>query len=211
MKNISTNLIAQIATLAFLSTTVFAQGTATSPSTVHTIDPSTQISWIGGPNDGINGPGPIPIDLDVTGGPWRKAIIADPLAGYAGGNLAFRETIQNVGTEPWTDWHEILLNNGSHFGGWGSVTDIRVNGLSISFTATYSSGNVLDLDNFSQPVLPGDILEIDKELGPLPDLFVGPGTTVNNLLQWPTTVPEPTSLAFVFCSTLIGLSGRRRK
>lgn len=189
-----------------------AQGTALSPSTVHAVDASTNVVWIGGPNDTINGPAPYPIDLDATGGPWRKAIVSDPLAGYGGGSLFFRETIQNVGTEPWTDWHEVMLNNGSHPSTWGAVTDLRVNGTSISYTATVVGGTTLDLDNFSQPVLPGDILEIDKQYGPTTSLFVGPGTTINNLLQWPTTnVPEPSSLASVFGLAVIGLSRRRRK
>lgn len=211
MFSFRTVLMSQMVALMLLSSSIFAQGTATSPSTAHIIDPSSNIAWIGGPNDTINGPGPIPIDLDASGGPWRKAISAGPVSGYGGGGLFFRETIQNVGTEPWTDWHEINLNNGSHSASWGSVTDMRINGTSITFNTTISgSGTVLDLDTFSQPVLPGDVLEIDKQLGPMTAQFVGPNTLVTSLLEFPTTnVPEPSTMLLSLLGG-IGLSALRR-
>ena len=211
MLRFRTLFMTQVAILILSTSWAAAQGTATSPSTVHNIEPSTNIAWIGGPNDLINGPLPYPIDLDASGGPWRKALVADPVSGYGGGSLFLRETILNAGTEPWTDWHEILVNNGSHSGVWGSVTDLRINGSSITFNATISGpGTVLDLDTFSQPVLPGDVLEIDKQLGPLSALFVGPGTTVNSLLEYPTTtIPEPGSIVLALCCTITSLAVRR--
>ena len=206
-------LVSQLVALSFLSCSSFAQGTAGSPSTAHFINPATQIAWIGGPNDTVNGPGPIPIDLDASGGPWRKSILADPVFGFGGGNLAFRETIVNAGTEPWTDWHEVILNNGTHFGAWGTVTDIRINGTSITFSATSTSGNqIVDLDNFSQPVLPGDVFEIDKQFGPLTDNFAIPGALVVTLLQYPTSmiIPEPTSMVLSTLGLLVASGMRRR-
>lgn len=88
---------------------------------------------MGGPNDPISGPGAQPIDLDPSGAPWRKAISAG-VGGYGGDPIRIRETIQNIGTEPWTDWHEIDANIGSHPMFWNSVSDVRINGTSISYT-----------------------------------------------------------------------------
>ena len=212
MISLRTLLASQLATLILLTGTTFAQGTAGSPSTVHTVDASTNIVWIGGPNDTINGSVPIPIDLDASGGPWRKQIWSDPISGYGGVSLLIRETIVNAGTEPWTDWHETLLNLGSHSGSWGSVTDMRINGTSITFNPTITGGTQLDLDTFSQPVLPGQVLEIDKQLGPLPALFVGPNTLVNTLLEYPTAtiIPEPTTGLLIALGMATVLGVRRR-
>ena len=113
-----------------LSQVVFAQGTATAPSTAHTIDSSTDIVWIGGPNDPTNGPAPQPIDLDPSGGPWRKTINAGS-GGYAAEVIQMRETILNVGTEPWTDWHEQLFGVGPFAMVWAGVSDVRIDGTSI--------------------------------------------------------------------------------
>lgn len=170
----------------------FSQGTATAPSTVHLIDSGTGVVWIGGPNDTINGPGPIPIDLDVNGLPWRKALTSSG-NGFFGGSILMRETIINSGTEPWTDWHEIDAKVGSHGTAWNSVTDVRINGTSILFNATVT-GNTIDLDSFSQPALPGDVLEIDKQLDALTRNVVGPGVLVASILEYPTTIPEPSGM-----------------
>ncbi|QDS98066.1 PEP-CTERM sorting domain-containing protein [Adhaeretor mobilis] len=194
------------------STVAFAQGTASSPSTVHEVDPSTNTVWIGGPNDLINGPAPYPIDLDASGGPWRKQIYSGPIAG-SGGGILFRETILNAGTEPWTDWHEINVNLGSQVGIWGtsSVTDLRINGTSIGFTTSVTGTMILDVDSFSQPVLPGDVLEIDKQFALTTALFSPPNTLLYTLLEFPTsTIPEPTTLVLLaVCG--VALSGTRRR
>ena len=208
-----TILASQFVALSLFTSLTLAQGTAGSPSTVHTIEASTNTVWIGGPNDTINGPGPFPIDLDVSGGPWRKQIWSDPVSGYGGGTLLVRETIVNAGTEPWTDWHETLVNNGSHSGPWANVIDLRINGTSITFNPTISGGGTqLDLDTFSQPVLPGQVLEIDKEIGPMSALFVGPNTLVNSLLEYPTAtiIPEPATalLSVLGLFSIMGLRSR---
>lgn len=203
-----------IATL-LTSSSLFAQGTATGPSTEHLILPSatgTHNVFIGGLGDTINGPGPIPIDLDVDGPPWRKAFKTGPTTAdiYAGSALILNETIQNVGTEPWTDWHEIDLQSGSHGTAWEAVTDVRINGTSITYDATIS-GTTIDLDNFSQPVLPGDIFQIRKVLLTLTDNVAGPDTVVARILEYPTTnIPEPTTALLLLCGSMLGLSIRRR-
>ena len=203
-----TSIIAIFAVLLLTASIASAQGTATAPSTAHVIDPSTNIVWIGGPNDPINGPNPQPIDLDPNGAPWRKAISVSPNGTFSGGPLFLTETILNVGDEPWTDWHEILIGV-SHGVVWGGVTDMRINGSSIGYSSNIL-GNTVDLDNFSQPVLPGDTLEIDKVIEALTDNVAGPGTTVVNILQYPTTIPEPTSVLLLLLGAPLAAIRRRR-
>ena len=118
MLSIHRLLVSQVASLLLLGSWASAQGAATSSSTVHVLDSSTNIVWLGGTNDTINGPAPIPIDLDISGGPWKKSINTDLIAGFGGGIIEMRETIQNVDAEPWTDWREEILNVGIHFGVW---------------------------------------------------------------------------------------------
>lgn len=171
-----------------------AQGTANAPATQHTIDFNTLDVWIGGANDAINGPQPFPIDLDASGGPWTKQIFSDPTSGYHGGEINFRETILNSGTEAWDEWHEINLQIGSHGAVWGIVSDIRINGLSIGYTATVN-GSAFDLTGFTQLVLPGDVLEIDKAFIAATENAVGPGVLAYTIAQFPGRgIPEPASL-----------------
>lgn len=196
-----------VATLLSCGALAVAQGTANAPSTAHEIDPVTNVVWIGGPNDAINGPDPYPIDLDVDGLPWRKSVNASSSAGFGGGTLLLSETILNAGDEPWTDWHEIDANIGSHGTVWGDVLDVRINGTSITYSETVTA-TTIDLFDFSQLVMPGDVLEIDKTLLALTDNFVGPGTLVASILEYPT-IPEPASamLAALGC---LAFGGRRR-
>lgn len=195
--------------LALTAQQASAQGTAAAPSTAHVID-STNTVWIGGPNDPINGPAPQPIDLDVDGLPWRKGISTGdgPNDVFGGGTLRLIESITNSGDEPWTDWHEIDAGIGSHGTVWGSVLDVQVNGSSIGYSSTITP-TTIDLYDFSQPVLPGDELRIEKTLIALTDNLAGPGTLVASILQYPTTnVPEPST---VMLATAVGLIGRRRR
>lgn len=196
--------------LTLLSSNARAQGTATSPSTVHVHDPSTNIFWVGGPNDTINGPGPIPIDLDASGGPWRKQFYSSPTVGFGGGGT-FVETILNVGTEPWTDWHEINADLGSHGAIWGlgSVTSLEVDGVPITFNTSLSGVNTLNIDTFSQPVLPGQILRIEKQFAITTLNFSQPNTLAYTLLEYPTTIPEPGTLALLMCGlTAVAITRR---
>ncbi len=209
MKKLSTLAMLSFATTMLACQSTFAQGTANSPSTTHVVDPSNTIVWIGGPNDTINGPLPIPIDLDANGGPWRKEIYSNSTSPFFSGSPIFRETILNAGTEPWTDWHEINLGNGQIGAAWGSgnaVTDVRVNGNSISYSASVT-GQTLNIDNFSQPVLPGQILEIEKHFEITTQNIVAPNTLLFTLAEFPTTtIPEPASLSLL---VIFGLAGVR--
>ncbi|MEN1680232.1 MAG: hypothetical protein AAGJ46_11625 [Planctomycetota bacterium] len=205
----ATNSASLMLAILLAPTLANAQGTANAPSTVHVIDSSSGVVWIGGPNDPINGPDPQPIDLDPTGLPWRKAISTGPGSNdvFGGGTLLLSETILNVGDEPWTDWHEIDAQIGSHGTVWGAVLDVRVNGTSITYSEVVTP-TTIDLFNFSQLVMPGDVLEIDKTLVALTENFVGPNTTVASILQYPT-IPEPTTAVLAILPA-IGLAMRRR-
>ncbi|MEM8945373.1 MAG: PEP-CTERM sorting domain-containing protein [Planctomycetota bacterium] len=203
-------IVLSVVAVALLAQASIAQGTAGSPSTVHVHDPSSNTFWVGGPNDTINGPGPIPIDLDASGGPWRKQFWSSPITGFGGGGI-FYETILNVGTEPWTDWHEINAALGSHGAAWGpsSVSGMWIDGVPITYSQSVS-GSVLDIDNFSQPVLPGQVLEIEKQFAVTTLNFSPPNTLAYTLLEYPTTIPEPAT-ALLVGTAIIGFVVQRRR
>lgn len=200
-KSIST---VAICTILIFATSALAQGTATGPSTFHYADPGGFV-YIGGTGDTVNGPAPYPIDLDVSGPPWRKAILSDPVAGFGAGNLTFIETIQNIGTEPWYDWHEEVLPVAVG-AAWLGVNSLSVNGSPITFNQTITGSN-LTIDGFSQPVLPGEVMVIEKELLTTANL-VGPDQKLVDVLEYPT--PEPGSAVLMGMGALLVLRRFRR-
>jgi hypothetical protein len=182
---------------------VSAQGVAGGLVTNHVLQPGAQVI-IG------NAATPIPIDLDPAGPAWFKNV-GDPLGAAPGVTIVtLTETIQNVGTEAWGDWHEHLFPAPAglppHF--WTSVVGLSVNGNPITFTATGVGGQTLDLFNFGQPVMPGDIFTIQKTLQ------VAGTANVNGaflrIAQYPTPhVPEPSTLILAFVGLSVGFRGRR--
>jgi len=176
--------------------TAMAQGTATGPASGVAVDP--------GPNVFIGSLiTPIAIDLDPLGPPWTKGIF-DPNGNVtAPGVLKMTETILNFGDEPWTDWHEIILDPpaGLPQSNWVDVAGLTVNGTSITFDMAGLGTPTLDLFNFSQPVLPGDIFVIEKFVEVYPT--TGPMLRIE---EYPT--PEPASAALIGAGALLLL---RRK
>jgi hypothetical protein len=186
-----------------LTTAALAQGTAAGPSTAHIAEPGG-VAYAGGVFDPINGPGPYPIDLDPAGLPWRKTINVDPTSNFIGsGSFTMIETVQNVGNEPWYDWHEDVFS-GALGVAWNSVMSVTVNGNPIVFNQTITGIN-LTIDSFSQPVLPGDVMVIEKDLITTVNV-VGPGQTLFQILEYPT--PEPGSAALMTLG--LGMFGRPR-
>jgi hypothetical protein len=189
--------------LCALSSKVFAQGVAGVVVTFHTTSPGQQI-FIGNPMM------PIPIDLDPNGGPWFKNV-GDPGNNVPGPAIVdMFEFIINVGTEPWTDWHEFLFPAPAGLAPhkWTNVVNLAVNGNPIGFTATGLGTQTLDLFNFSQPVLPGEIFSIHKQLEVNGTALVS-GAFLR-IAEYPTGVPEPGSLALCAMSSLAFAATRRR-
>ncbi len=192
--------------LFVLCSTVCAQGTESGPSTIHDVV-SGPVVYIG---DGAN---PMPIDLDPTGPAWTKGLF-DP-NGLAAGNVTVDifETIQNVGTEPWSDWHEHIIGdpisaNGSSF--WSNVVSLEVNGNPILFNVTGLGTKDLTLDQFSPLVQFGDIFTIHKQV----DVFNLAGETSAPLIrmqEYPTSIPEPTTIVLLLTGTLGFLFYRIRR
>lgn len=187
--------------LFMFTSSALAQGTATGPNTSHNVDPGPGV-LIGSP---IN---PIPIDLDPTGPPWTKTIFDPNFLTLSGGPLNLNETILNVGTEPWYDWHEHILPDatGAVPGLWTSVF-MSVNGNPITFNAVGLGTPNLWLDTFSQPILPGDVLNVRKII----DVYPGTPGVPNQpivIAEYPT--PEPASLALLSLGSLAVL-GRRKE
>ncbi len=181
--------------VCFTDTVVFAQGTASGPATSHPVQPGP-IVLVGDPNN------PQPIDLDPNGPPWSKGIFDPNIILATGGPLDIVETIVNVGTEAWGDWHEEILAPpaGLPPAIWNSVTSMEVNGNPITFSTMGLGTQELWLDNFSQPVLPGDVLVIRKQAEVFPNSAGATGTPLIRMIEFPTPVPEPTTL-------LLGLVG----
>ena len=183
--------------LLTMCNTALAQGTATGPVTAHDVDPGP-IVVIG---DAAN---PFPIALDPNGQPWTKNISDPNLLMINGGILDIVETIINVGNEPWFDWHEHILPdpNGVVPGLWVSVS-LSINGNPIGFNQMGIGTLDLWLDTFSSPVLPGDILEIRKQV----DAFSTSALFTMTIEEYPT--PEPASAALIVLGSLT-LLGKRR-
>ena len=207
MKRSTLKLVSTVAftlTLCMASTVVFAQGTATGPATSHPVVPGPMV-LVGDPNN------PQPIDLDPNGPPWSKGIFDPNILLATGGLLDIFETIENVGTEAWGDWHEEIL--APPFGLppaiWNTVVGMEVNGNPITFSVMGLGTQVIWLDNFSQPVLPGDVLTIHKVAEVFPNAAGATGVPLMRLIEYPTPIPEPATCALLVIGSL-GLLVRSR-
>lgn len=186
--------------LLALSSSAQAQGTSTGPVSYANVDPGPGV-LIGNPNS------PIPIDLDPVGPPWTK-IINDPnFLLLNGGLLNLNETIINVGTEPWFDWHEHIAPDatGAVPGVWINV-QMMVNGNPIGFNAVGLGSPNLWLDTFSQPIMPGDILNVRKIIDVYPGI---PGIVQQPIVIHEYPTPEPASAALIGMGSLVLMARRR--
>jgi hypothetical protein len=85
--------------------------------------------------------------------------------------------------------------------------NLTVNGNPIGFTATGINTQTLDIFNFSQPVLPGDVFGIHKQLHT--SGTAGVSGAFLRIQEFPTTVPEPGTVALIAACGLGLLSSRR--
>jgi hypothetical protein len=184
------------AVVTLLQTATYAQGTSTGPFTVDVVQPGPVV-FIG------TAANPVPIDLDPVGPPWLKSVMDPQNIVQGPAILDLVETILNVGTEPWTDWHEVLLPPpvGVVPSTWANVVGLSINNNPIGFSAFGIGLQTLDLYGFSQPVLPGDVFQIHKQVQVFGSL-TGVGGELLRILEYPTTVPEPSALVLVAAAAL---------
>jgi hypothetical protein len=176
-----------------------AQGVSSPLFTIHNVDPGPVV-FIG------NSASPVPVVLNPVGPPWNKSI-GDPNQNVVG--IATIDIV-NAGTVAWTDWHEFMLPPpvGLVPPKWTNVVNLTVNGNPITYTATGLGTGSLDLFNFSQAVLPGDIFGIHKQA--LVDGSIIANGAFLRIQEYPTSVPEPTCLALFAMGALIFARVRRR-
>jgi hypothetical protein len=150
--------------------------------------------------------GPIPVVLDPAGPVWGKNF-----TGPQGGNFVYpagaaplpvSEFLVVAGNNPWTDWHEDVLDP---TWSWANPS-ILVNGAPPTNLTTSLSGGSLSF--FFDPVAPGSIVQISKDL-----VWNGlPGTAFIGTLpihEYPTGVPEPASIGLFSLGGLVALRRRR--
>jgi PEP-CTERM motif-containing protein len=153
-----------ILALLMVCSGTFAQGTVNGPYTTHSVNAGL-IAMIGTPAN------PIPIDLDPLSNNhgWEKRLL-DTSGGLltTGSLIGIDETMVNVGTEAWTGWHELMLEDEKRrnpVAAWTNIFQtfsVTVNGNPIGFNVSGFGTTELWIDSFSQPVLPGDVLNIYK-------------------------------------------------
>ncbi len=185
--------------LLMTSNSTFAQGTASGPTTFHNVTSSGGSSLVS--------IGPQGIDLDPDGPPWTKYIFDD--AGFLNndkGSLRISERIINIGNEPWYDWHEHVLPGPTGVLGVWDNAQLLVNGVPIGFNIAGVNTPDLWLDGFTQPVLPGDTLTINKTLV-VRNYVWTPGAAVLRIEEYPT--PEPASAALMGLGSMILLKRRK--
>ena len=202
-------LMAMLAIGAMYSTSL-AQGTATGPFTAHTVGPGLVVS-VGSPGS------PIPIDLDPTGPPWSKGFFDDSGFTSGGGTLDITEYILNVGTEAWGDWHEHIEGDPASASApsyWASVTSMTVDGVPITFSAMGIGTKDLWLDDFSLPVLPGQVLTINKQIDVFSNTAGIDMVPLVRLHEFPTPyiIPEPSSFVLLAlgCTGIVCLRRQNR-
>ena len=163
-------------------------------------------------------PGPIvtlgsstdPIEIALES--WIKTV-GDPTDVIPGAaTLDMVESIQNVGTVAWGSWQEeFLLPPGGldpSLWFWESVVSVSVNGSPHGFTTTGLGTFNLTLD-FTEPVLPGDLLMIHKQIRVDGSIDTDGGPLLR-MLEYPTqAVPEPGSLVLATLGSLAFLGIRR--
>ena len=180
---------------------VYAQGTAGGPISAHVVT--------GGPNIFVGDPtNPFPIDLDPNGQPWFKTVSDGNGAITQPTVIPMTEYVLNIGNEPWFDWHEHILPPlaGQPQSTWQAVNGLFINGNPIAFNALGVGTPNLWLDTFSQPVLPGDILRIEKLVEVFPDA-TGIGGPLLRIEEYPT--PEPASAALISLGSLMLMARRK--
>jgi hypothetical protein len=181
-----------------------AQGVSSPLFTIHNVDPGPVV-FIG------NAASPVPVVLNPVGPPWNKSI-GDPNQNVVGiATIDIIETLVNAGTIPWTDWHELMLPPpvGLVPPVWTNVVSLTINGNPITYTATGLGTGSLDMFNFSQTVLPGDIFGIHKQA--LVDGSITANGAFLRIQEYPTSVPEPTCLALFAMGTFMYARVRRRR
>lgn len=147
-----------------------------------------------------NAANPIPVALDPNGNqPWAKKLgdqngqpfgpNSNPLL-IPGTLYTLHEYILVSGTNPWTDWHEDILDPTFS---WQSASLQVIFGTPILPPAPVGLGTT-GVSFFFPPVAPGSIIEITKQFSYFSPVIFQGYVPVN---EYPTGLPEPTSILLI--------------
>lgn len=172
--------------------------------------------WVGGPNDLVNGPGPISVSLDPNGPVWRKTLFPAPGGIIPPGQYFLHELITitpNAAAPrpmPWTDWHEQWVTPGVAWTSGGiSLAGQTTNPLPGLMTMIDPTGNSIwfTFDPLF-PALPGTpplTIEIWKQF-----VVTGPNGIAGPLVLNEFPTPAPGGAALLALAGLASAVRRRR-
>jgi hypothetical protein len=157
-----------------------------------------------GPTQFVLTPSSFGVIFNANAGPWDKIIHVDRSI-PRGTEIMITESILNQGLTPWMDWHEEFPDHTTGtwvFLGMDSPTvTTGPLGMSILSMSGGSDGS-LDL-GFTGPVKNGDKINIIKNFTAGKDI---PAGTTFTLREFPTTIPEPSSLV-IACIGIVTILG----
>jgi hypothetical protein len=155
---------------------------------------------------------PLPVVLNPTGPAWQKILVGPnnlPVVANPGQTFYLHEVLVVGGNQPWTDWHEDLLNP---YWDWTGTQILINNTVPAGLVINNTPGNGTQggsVSFFFNPAPPGSTVDIFKQLTyqANPTLPVFSSKVLVN--EYPT--PEPATLGLLGLGSAVMLRRRNRR